>query len=92
MTDNGYGYETLLALRGPGHFVGEKAALGVRLTQQGRAASIGASSESVSRDLAMFTEHGTVSRRRRPIVIVGRRALREFAHSERRDPDSKPRM
>lgn len=65
-------------------------ALYVGLTQQDLAASIGASRESVGRDLAMFRENAMVSRQRRPIVIADVAALREFTHIDRRKPDSRP--
>nr|MDT0665307.1 Crp/Fnr family transcriptional regulator [Micromonospora sp. DSM 115978] len=67
-------------------------ALEVGLTQQDLAASIGASRESVGRDLALFDALGIVSRRRRPIVIADVDALREFAHGDRSELDSRPRM
>jgi CRP-like cAMP-binding protein len=53
--------------------------LDVRLTQADIAAAIGASRESVGRDLAFLRARGMVAGQRRPLVILDVHALRSFA-------------
>jgi CRP-like cAMP-binding protein len=56
--------------------------LDVGLTQADIAAAIGASRESVRRDLAYLRERGMVGGQRRPLVLVDVPALRSFAGGE----------
>jgi CRP-like cAMP-binding protein len=57
-------------------------AITLRLTHHDLAAAIGASRESVGRDLSAFRAHGMVSNRGRTIVVTGVEKLRAFAYGE----------